>query len=83
MVEIPKVFFYRPAQIWREKEARYRLRGSNCPECGIVHFPGRPVCPDCGFNSLHKPKEASPVLTQTIDTPTVVVYQNGGTPQKN
>ena len=32
---------------WRLKQARYRLEGSRCEDCGALFFPGRPVCPEC------------------------------------
>ena len=38
-------------RVWRLKGAYYRLEGSNCPECKILHFPARRICPDCGFDS--------------------------------
>ncbi len=28
------------------KGAYLRLEGSNCPDCGVKHFPARPVCPE-------------------------------------
>lgn len=36
-------------RLWRGQTERYRLIGSNCPDCGKKHFPKRPVCPDCGY----------------------------------
>ncbi len=41
-------------RFWRLKDERYRLQGSNCQECGEVHFPPKPVCPDCGAGGAHK-----------------------------
>jgi hypothetical protein len=39
-----------PAWYIRTKESRMALVGSNCQSCEVVHFPGRPVCPEknCG-----------------------------------
>ncbi len=39
-----------PSRWWRLKES-YNLKGSNCPDCDIVHFPKRPICPDCGSDA--------------------------------
>lgn len=41
---------YRAPWVWRQNRYK-RLIGSNCPECEILHFPPRPICPDCGHNS--------------------------------
>ena len=43
-----KVSVEHPAVYARTKSMRYRMEGSNCPACHIVHFPPREVCPDCG-----------------------------------
>jgi uncharacterized OB-fold protein len=32
---------------WRLKEQRYKLIGTKCAGCSIVHFPARSMCPDC------------------------------------
>ncbi len=32
---------------WRLKQARYRLEGSHCEECGHTFFPARIICPEC------------------------------------
>lgn len=40
-----------PSRWWRLKESLYTLKGSNCPDCGVVHFPERPICPDCGSDA--------------------------------
>ena len=41
-----------PSRWWRLKE--YNLKGSNCPDCDIVHFPKRPICPDCGSDTNYQ-----------------------------
>jgi len=45
MSEIPR--------FWRLKAQSLRLEGSNCPNCGVKHFPPRPVCPDCRFKKIN------------------------------
>lgn len=42
-----------PARWWRLRES-YNLKGSNCPHCSIVHFPKRPICPDCGSDANYQ-----------------------------
>lgn len=43
------------ARYWRLEPIRYKLSGSNCPECGIKHFPPRDICPDCGHKKNTQP----------------------------
>lgn len=38
-------------EYWRTRGQRLRMEGSNCPACGIKHFPPRIVCPDCGVDA--------------------------------
>lgn len=40
-----------PSRWWRLKESLYNLKGSNCLDCGEVHFPERPICPDCSSDA--------------------------------
>ena len=54
------------ARFWRFKKERYRLTGSNCPSCEIVHFPPRRICPDCGHDN-QKPVE-SPIKSEEVST---------------
>lgn len=35
------------AKHWRLKQQRYRLMGRICPDCDMVTFPPREVCPHC------------------------------------
>lgn len=32
---------------WRLKQARYRLEGGKCTDCGSLFFPARSMCPEC------------------------------------
>lgn len=57
-------------RFWREQPQRYRLLGSECPECKNVYFPPRAVCPRCRRESVGKmrPRQLSGVgaiLTHT------------------
>lgn len=36
---------------WRTIGHRYRFSGRECPECGRVYFPPRPLCLDCGVKT--------------------------------
>ena len=36
------------ARYWREIPQRYRLEASKCKGCGVVWFPPRLVCAECG-----------------------------------
>jgi len=45
----------RPMQVsryWRHFKEKYRLIGGKCKNCGHVHFPKRPVCPECGGKDI-------------------------------
>lgn len=46
---------YRPSHVWRlTKNLGFtkELTGTNCSNCGILHFPGRSICPDCGHGRI-------------------------------
>ena len=43
-----------PPASWRLRKQRLRMEGSNCFECGEVHFPPRPVCPDCNSSTVRR-----------------------------
>jgi len=32
--------------------AERKIRGSKCAECGLLHLPPRPVCPECGGSEM-------------------------------
>lgn len=36
------------ANVWRDKETRYRLMGSKCEKCGELYYPPRTLCKQCG-----------------------------------
>jgi uncharacterized protein len=63
-------------RFWREQPQRYRLVGTQCPECERVYFPPRSVCPTCRRESVGRmrPRQLSgrgKLLTYTV------VYQPG------
>lgn len=37
---------------WRLKQARYRLEGARCENCGELLFPARTICPECRSQDL-------------------------------
>lgn len=39
-------------RFWREIPQRYNLRASKCGACGAIHYPPRPVCPECRRASI-------------------------------
>ena len=41
-------------RFWREISSRYNLIGSKCGNCGVIDFPPRAVCPQCGRKSIGK-----------------------------
>lgn len=41
---------------WRLREQRYRLEGTECADCGELHFPPRIVCPQCKSRDLEPHK---------------------------
>jgi len=43
-------------RFWRETPSRYNLYGSECGNCGMVHFPPRVICPKCHRKSFGKMK---------------------------
>jgi uncharacterized OB-fold protein len=51
---------------WRLKAQRYRLEGSNCPTCGRLTFPPRPMCPHCAFQSAWADVSELTVLSKPI-----------------
>ena len=44
---IPKVETHNTVRAYKEKAGRYRLIGSECPDCGEKWFPRRFICPKC------------------------------------
>ncbi|RMG42484.1 MAG: hypothetical protein D6732_01025 [Methanobacteriota archaeon] len=57
-VSIPQGAYISTPIYFAEKEARYRLRSAICDNCGLVHFPPRRICKDCG--SPTKPSDPLP-----------------------
>jgi len=55
-----------PSRWWRLKESLYNLKGSNCSDCDIVHFPKRRICPDCGSDANFQNPNSE--KTEIIDT---------------
>lgn len=55
---------YSPARWWRLRGPLLRFQGSNCPNCGVKHFPPRPICPEPNCPSR-----------QTMSTQPEIVYQ--------
>ena len=43
-----------PPRVWRHHEARYRLLGGECEECGARFHPPRPTCPRCGSRRVRR-----------------------------
>jgi uncharacterized OB-fold protein len=55
-------------RMWREKPARYILKGGKCKDCGYVMYPSREVCPKChskNVETIDLPREGT-ILTYTI-----------------
>lgn len=53
---------------WREKPARYMLKGGKCKDCGYTMYPTRKVCPKCHSENIEVidlPREGT-ILTYTI-----------------
>lgn len=60
MLNIPRV--------WREKPARYMLKGGKCQDCGYEMYPSREICPKCHSKNIEVidlPREGI-ILTYTI-----------------
>ncbi len=57
-----------PSRYWREIPHRYRLEASKCTGCGLVAFPRRLVCPQCGQREFEtfRLKGEGELLTYTI-----------------
>ncbi len=53
---------------WRRFQARYRLVGSKCKNCGKIYFPPKVFCKECGSREMEEYKfnEEGKVLTYTI-----------------
>ena len=49
---IPKVETHNTVRAFKEKDGRYRLIGSQCPDCGQKWFPRRFICPTCHGQNL-------------------------------
>lgn len=52
---------------WRLKGARYRLEGLPCTHCGVITFPPRAVCHECG-PSTHVGRAKLPTLIFRVVT---------------
>ena len=53
---------------WREIPSRYRLEAGKCSACGVVVYPRREVCADCGATAF-EPVQLSrrgKVVTSTV-----------------
>lgn len=57
-----------PSRYWREIPQRYRLEAEKCKGCGLILFPPRLVCPQCGKREFAKTKlaESGALLTYTV-----------------
>lgn len=57
-----------PSRYWREIPQRYRLEAEKCKGCGLILFPPRLVCPQCGKREFEKTKLAGfgTLITHTI-----------------
>lgn len=57
-----------PSRYWREIPQRYRLEAEKCKGCGLILFPPRLVCPQCGKQEFEKTKLAGTgkLVTYTI-----------------
>jgi uncharacterized OB-fold protein len=59
---------FSPARVWREFPQRYRLEAARCDSCGMVLYPPRLVCPQCGardFTTEVLPRDGT-VVTYTV-----------------
>ncbi len=68
-----------PSRWWRLKESSYNLKGSNCPDCDIVHFPKRPICPDCGSDANYQNPNSE--KTEVMDNQPVPVQPRANLPK--
>lgn len=57
---------YSPAKVWRMGSERLKFTGSNCQSCNNLHFPARPICPDCGHNNNNKPANKDAPTSSSI-----------------
>jgi len=57
-----------PSRYWREIPQRYRLEANKCPDCGLIFFPPRLLCPQCKKRELEFTRlaEAGKVISYTI-----------------
>ena len=57
-----------PSRYWREIPQRYRLEAKKCKGCGLILFPPRLVCPQCGKGEFEKTvlAGAGTLLTYTV-----------------
>lgn len=47
-ISIPQGAYISTPVYFGQKEARYRLRSATCENCGLIHFPPRKICKNCG-----------------------------------
>jgi uncharacterized OB-fold protein len=57
------------ARYWREIPQRYRYEASKCKGCGVVYFPPRIVCAECGGRTFEHVVLAT---TGKVETFTVI-----------
>ncbi|HEY75278.1 MAG TPA: glycosyltransferase [Thermoflexia bacterium] len=58
--------------VWRKREERYRLLGTECPRCGRRFVSPRLVCPFCRAEIAALAEEVFPQVAPPADTGTVV-----------
>ncbi len=57
-----------PSKYWREIPQRYRKEANRCPQCDLILFPPRLICPECRSQALENIRlaEKGNLLTYTI-----------------
>jgi hypothetical protein len=59
---------------WRVKSQRYALVGGQCPRCGALAFPPRPLCSACSqLAAVPSPSGAARTSTLRMFDPLVLV----------
>ncbi len=66
---IARVETHNTVRAYKEKDGRFRIIGSKCPDCGSIWYPRRFICPKCHGRNLqpYECAQEGEVVTSWVD----------------